>query len=170
MEPIDSALEIVCDAGPLIHLDEVDCLDLLLDFKSILVADRVWQEVEHHRPDALRQSARFRRVSVTRRSDESFEALVRALALHQGEQEALSLMHLYPTAVLLTDDAAARLAAKSFGYRSHGTIAVLLRAIRRQQVARDTVLAILRDLPAKSTLHIQPRLLAEIIEQVEGSG
>jgi predicted nucleic acid-binding protein len=41
---------VICDAGPLIHLDELACLDLLSDFKSILIPDEVCSEVEHHRP------------------------------------------------------------------------------------------------------------------------
>jgi hypothetical protein len=28
---------VVCDAGPLIHLDELDCLDLLADFSRIVI-------------------------------------------------------------------------------------------------------------------------------------
>ena len=48
-----SPLDVVCDAGPLIHLDEVGCLDLLTDFHAILVPEQVWREVEHHRPDTL---------------------------------------------------------------------------------------------------------------------
>jgi predicted nucleic acid-binding protein len=39
---------VVCDAGPLIHLDEVDSLDLLADFAEVLVPDAVWREVEQH--------------------------------------------------------------------------------------------------------------------------
>ena len=42
-----------------------------------------------------------------------------------------------------------------------------LRAIRRQQRAPHEVLFLLRDLPARSTPHIRPDLLEEIIAQVE---
>ena len=31
-----SELTVVCDAGPIIHLDELDCLDLLSDFRQVL--------------------------------------------------------------------------------------------------------------------------------------
>ncbi len=44
---------VVCDAGPLIHLDQLGCLNLLADFSSILVPNEVWMEVTHHRPAAL---------------------------------------------------------------------------------------------------------------------
>jgi hypothetical protein len=42
--------EAVLDAGPLIHLAELDALDVLCDFSSLLVPEAVWFEVEHHAP------------------------------------------------------------------------------------------------------------------------
>jgi len=36
MGKIKSAITIVCDAGPAIHLDELGCLDLLKDFQEVL--------------------------------------------------------------------------------------------------------------------------------------
>ena len=51
------ALLVVCDAGPLIHLDQLDCLDLLADFSRVVVPDVVWREVEVHRPAAVNQKA-----------------------------------------------------------------------------------------------------------------
>ncbi len=163
-----SPLDVVCDAGPLIHLDELGCLDLLTDFRAVLVPEQVWREVEHHRPDALEHpGVEIQQVPVILSEDASFQALVRALALDLGEQAALSLMALYPDAILLTDDAAARLAAKGLGYRVHGSIGILLRAIRRQQRAPHEVLFLLRDLPSRSTLYIRPDLLEEIVARVE---
>jgi hypothetical protein len=35
--------------GPLIHLDELGCLDLLEGFGRVLVPRRVWEEVGRHR-------------------------------------------------------------------------------------------------------------------------
>ena len=51
-----SSFSIVCDAGPLIHLDELNCLDLLSDFKKIFIPDTVLQEVKLHRPQILRNN------------------------------------------------------------------------------------------------------------------
>lgn len=93
--------------------------------------------------------------------------MVRALALAVGEQAALSLMTHHPGAILLTDDAAARLAGEGMGYRVHGTIGVLLRAIRRQQRTVQEIVAVLHGMPARSSLHIRPELLQEIIAEVE---
>jgi len=160
--------EVVCDAGPLIHLDELACLDLLSDFQTILVPEQVWQEVEHHCPDALEHpDVVMQRVSVELSEYPAFQTLVRVLALDLGEQAALSLMELFPKAILLTDDAAARLAAESLGYKVHGSVGILLRAIRRQQRTRREVLLVLQNLPARSSLHIRPDLWRRIITQVE---
>ena len=76
-------------------------------------------------------------------------------------------MALYPDAIPLTDDAAACRAAKGLGYQAHGSIGILLWAIRRQQRAPHEVLSLLRDLLSRSTPHIRPDLLEEIIAQVE---
>ena len=159
---------IVCDAGPLIHLDEVGCLLLLNDFNQVLVPEQVWQEVERYRPQAFtRYNLSIQRVNLTISTQPAFETLVQALSLDLGEQSALSLMQTYPQAIFLTDDAAARLAAVTLGYRVHGTIGILLRAVRRRQRSRDEVLTILRNLPTQSTLHIRDKLLQEIITRLE---
>jgi predicted nucleic acid-binding protein len=160
--------EVVCDAGPLIHLDELGCLALLCDFPLVLVPEDVWREVERHRPSALDQETvilQARPVSIL--ATPAFEALARALALDRGEQAALSLSMGRPGSLFLTDDSAARLAARALGVRAQGTIGVLVRSIRRQQRTREQVVDMLRDLPALSTLHIRPSLLAEIIREVE---
>ena len=163
-----SSLEVVCDAGPLIHLDELGCIGLLADFRAVYVPEQVWQEVEQHRSSALwSPGVQLQRTAGELSENASFQALVRALALDLGEQAALSLMMSHPDAILLTDDAAARLSAEALGYRVHGSIGILLRAIRRRQRTRNEVVSLLRDLPARSSLHIRLALLEEIIAQVE---
>ncbi len=40
---------VVCDAGQIIHLDELNQLPLLFDFQSVYVTQTVVNEVEKHR-------------------------------------------------------------------------------------------------------------------------
>jgi len=163
-----STLDIVCDAGPIIHLDELDYLSLLNDFNGILVQEQVWQEVVRNRPVALDYpQISLKRVPVEISSRNSFKTLFRALSLGAGEQAALSLMEEHPKSIFLTDDAAARLATASLGYRVHGTIGILIRSIRRRQRKKEEVLSILRNLTIQSSLFIRPSLLQEIIDKVE---
>src|SRR5437868_10328296 len=142
------ALLVVCDAGPLIHLDQLDCLDLLSDFSRVVVPDVVWREVELHRPIALEQKAIcFERL--TPRGDPSAElvSLHRLLALHAGELQALQLAQELTANYLLTDDSAAKLAAQTLNVSAHGTLGILLRAIRRRQRTSEQILDVLNALP-----------------------
>jgi predicted nucleic acid-binding protein len=89
------------------------------------------------------------------------------MPLHVGETQALQLAQEHGADLLLTDDTAARLAANQMGLLVHGTLGILLRAVRRQQRDPRTVADLLRTIPSRSTLHIRANLLNEIIAEVE---
>lgn len=96
-------------------------------------------------------------------------ALAQIYTLHTGEHEALNLCMAIPDALLLTDDTAARLAAKTLGIRAHGSLGLIIRAIRRRQLSKSQVLALLQQIPSQSSLHVRPGLLAQVIRQVNES-
>lgn len=161
---------VVCDAGPLIHLDEVDSLDLLADFAEVLVPDAVWREVEQHRPDALvHPDVTLRRITPQLAVSPELESLAQVFSLHTGEWEALRVAMEHRPGLLLTDDTAARLAAGNLRIGTHGTIGILVRAIRRHQRTKEEVLQILKSIPSRSTLHLKPSLLEKVISEVEHS-
>jgi predicted nucleic acid-binding protein len=161
---------VVCDAGPLIHLDELGCVDLLRDFTNLLIPDAVWREVGRHRPFLLNDpkwKSSYR--SVPSISDAELDVLSSVFMLHRGETEALQLARSRQGAWLLTDDTAARLAAQSLEIRAHGTIGIVIRAIRRNLLSRDEVIQILESIPHCSTLFIKQTLLDSIIEEVRSN-
>ena len=84
---------VVSDAGPLIHLDELDCIDLLADFAPVLVPEAVWREVHLHRPSALvHPGVDLVRVAPSSSPESApLKALARLLVLHAGELEALQI-------------------------------------------------------------------------------
>ena len=157
--------KIILDAGPIIHLDEIKCLHLLLDFRKLLVPDAVWEEAERYRPDIFKNcNIPFEKIVFTENKSAYISELCNAFNLDAGETHAISLCIMNPDSIFLTDDAAARLAAKSIGIRAYGTIGVLLRAIRKEQLKPDEVIKKLEDIPLKSTLFIRKKLLQETIE------
>lgn len=159
---------VVCDAGPLIHLDQVGCLDLLADFSEVLVPEAVWREVQQHRPDALVHPAlTLRRISAVMPEPPALQAMAQVLSLHTGEWEALRVALEHKPGILLSDDTAARLAAGNLGITTHGTLGILVRAIRRQQRSKEAILQVLRTLPLQSTLHLKRSLLDAVILTVE---
>jgi predicted nucleic acid-binding protein len=171
MAATDSAARVVvCDAGPLIHLDELGRVALLDDFNEVLVPSAVWSEVTRHRPGALTVAGvPFRQVSTSSTLPTDLEVLGRALPLHEGEREALQVAREQQADLLLTDDTAARLAARTLGVSVHGTIGILFRAVRRGRMTGPEVAALLRSLPTVSTLHVKRGLLAEFIRRAEQS-
>jgi len=45
MGRIRSKTRVVCNAGPIIHLDELECLHMMEDFERVFVPDVVRKEV-----------------------------------------------------------------------------------------------------------------------------
>ena len=157
---------IVADAGPLIHLDELDALDVISDFHEIVVGPIVHEELRRHRPLAVDKCPQLV-FSYTPLRNESVDGLALRYALHRGEREALALCLQLKPALLLTDDTAARLAAKELGVIAHGTIGLLIRSVRKQHRSPESAVELLGAIPERSTLHIRPALLQEVIDEAK---
>jgi len=161
-----SLIKAVFDAGPIIHLDELNCLDLINDFKEIILSDTVWKEINKNRPSVFKRSG----VSLIRSpqkhlKSEPLHTLCRTFSLDAGEIEALAIMARNQDAVFFTDDASARFVAEQMGFKVHGTIGIIIRSTRRKQMRPKQVLQILKEIPLKSTLYIKASLLEEIISE-----
>lgn len=158
--------EAVPDSGPVIHLAELDALDVLQDF-TLRIVPAVRDEIQLHSPNAL-QSPHLHLVQTPEPDfSNELQSLVQAFALDRGEADSLALLEKYPEAWFLTDDAAARLAGEHRGHHVHGTIGLLLRSVRLGFRTEQQVLTLLRSLPQKSTLHLRPSFLRTIIERAE---
>ena len=78
---------VVCDAGPVIHLDELGCLDILQDFPRLILPVRVRREVERHRPAAVGGLAHSSHHAVPSGPiPPDLLALARLLPLHDGKR------------------------------------------------------------------------------------
>ena len=162
-----SKIRVVCDAGPIIHLDEIGCLYLLKDFDKALVPDSVRREVLKHRAiDFENVDIELEGITFTSAVEEPLGTMCKIFSLDAGEAEALAILNKEPGFTFLTDDAAARLVANRLGIRVHGTIGVLTRAIRRRLMKPNEVLDALNRIPSQSTLYIKPSLLKEVISSV----
>jgi predicted nucleic acid-binding protein len=83
---------VICDAGPIIHLHELQSISLLADFTDVLVPEAVWNEVELHAPDALISAeVQFKKHPNAASLAREIEELGRVVTLHRGELEALQL-------------------------------------------------------------------------------
>ena len=163
MDTNEVSLKVVCDTGPIIHLDELGCLHLLNDFKEILIGPTVRNEVQRNRQNvSSRIKLQIAEGSLKTPTNPTLLAMCRAFSLDAGEIECLTIMESVPDAMFLTDDAAARLVAERMGFNVHGTMGIILRSLRRRQMELKEVLDILESMPLKSSLFIRPSLLEEI--------
>ena len=88
------ARAVVCDAGPLIHLDELGCLALLSDFVRVLLPASVWEEVSRHRPAALTGTdVALEQSAAAAPLPADLAGLGRLFALHRAELDALWAEH-----------------------------------------------------------------------------
>jgi predicted nucleic acid-binding protein len=160
---------VVCDAGPLIHLDELRCLDLLRGLGKILIPREVWTEVVRHRPELTLDGLPDAQVdkAIAAAPSARLIAMSDSFDLDAGERAALALIEGVSAGLFLCDDAAARLAAESLGIAVRGTIGILVRSIRVASRTRQEVIGLLRQIPRKSSLHISHQLLETITAEVE---
>jgi predicted nucleic acid-binding protein len=160
---------VVCDAGPLIHLDQLACLDLLQGWGRVLVPSEVWTEATYHRPSLTISNLANVQVRQAATVPPSPRLIVvsDSFDLDAGERAALALIESTTAHMFFCDDAAARLAAESLGIAVHGTIGILVRSIRVGSRTRQEIIDVLRELPHKSSLHISRRLLETVLVEVE---
>ena len=157
---------VVVDAGPLIHLDEVECLDLLDTYANILIPAVVWVEVLKHRPNLIAHNVSQYVDAGARPLSSRLITLKVTMGLDAGEVAALALAQSVSAQLLFTDDAAARHAGEALGLRVHGTIGLVIRSVRTKQRTPGQVIEILESMPKRSTLHIARPILDEAIAAV----
>jgi len=152
---------VVCDTGPVLHLEEAGVLELLGRMGEVLIPPSVDQEVQSLRTDWTTMRPAWLRVTPL---PESLGAGVRELrdaaGLGPGEAEAIVLARHLRADWLLTDDAGARVLASTLGLEVHGSLGVILWAAATGHTDLPGALASL-DRLARSSLWVTPAVLAE---------
>lgn len=150
------------DAGPLIHLAELELLPALGIFSSLYTTGVVMDEIRRHMDDI--PIAGITIIKEIEPVDSRVKAMARIFSLDAGEISVLSLvLQSYPDAVLLSDDSAARLAADSLHIPSVGTLGCIIKAGTTGIIPREQVLSTLELVPEKSTLYLKKELLEEVL-------
>jgi predicted nucleic acid-binding protein len=117
---------VVCDAGPLIHLSEADCLDLLRPAGNLFLPRRVAIEVQSAILSEKLWPIFLQIVELEPHETKQVEMWQAAGNLHRGEAEALVLAQRKKADWFLTDDAATRLFVSLLGLEVHGSLGIIL--------------------------------------------
>ncbi len=159
----------VADAGPLIHLAEIGCLDLLSIVGHLHVPREVWSEtVGRSRLDAdqLLNLGTIKRhelpaVEITRFVEEhGLEGL------HAGEIEGFCLCRKLRIPIILTDDLAVREAARRLSVIPIGSLGVVARAFRDSRITLPQAESFVRDLDRVSSLYVTPEIVELALRQI----
>ncbi len=155
----------VLDAGPLIHLDELEALHLIAGYREVLLPDVVEREARRHRPMVqLDVIPGLVRAASGKPLSEAMQTLAVQFGLHAGELAAITVLREHHGDCLLSDDAAARAMAEAIGFQVRGTVGLILRGWQRRQITKDDARNLLTGLPHRSTLHLRAGLLAEVLQ------
>ncbi len=154
---------VVCDTGPLLHLNEASAIHLLEPARQILIPPVVSQELASRMDlpswvniEELNRSAQAKAREWSHREE-----------LDSGEAEAIALAMQLKSDWFLTDDALAREFSESLGLETHGSIGVLLWAVAEGYVEeRNDAHEFLNNL-VNSSLWISKRVVNEASRAID---
>lgn len=149
----------VVDAGPIIHLGEIDALELLSVIDDLRIPEQVYRELEDGGvPEGL-DSLDHTLVTADRPAPEETE-------LDEGEAAALAAIS-EPETVFLTDDLDARTVAEERGIEVHGSIGVIALVYRYGLVNLGGAKSAMRHLQSETSLFVTDAVVERGIERLE---
>ena len=152
-------LAAVSDAGPLIHLDEINSLELLSAFDTLLIPEVVHEEIKRGGvPDGFSD--------LSYELAEADENRIRSEALDAGERAALAITNKREL-VLLTDDLTARKEAGDAGVEVHGSIGVIALSYARGLLDRDEAASLMRRLQRETSLFVTEAVVERGIQMLD---
>lgn len=157
---------IVCDAGPLIHLSEAGCLDLLKPAGNLFLPHRVAIEVQSAVSVVKPLPAFLQIVELDPHERKQADMWQAAGDLHAGEAEALVLARRKKAGWFLTDDATTRLFVSLLGLEVHGSLGIILWNAAKGNLSRNEAESALERLEATS-LWLSNRIRREARQALE---
>ena len=150
----------VADTGPLIHLDEIDALHLLAVADELLIPQTVYEELEAGTVPSALDYIEYELVKT--------EETKLTVDLNPGETAALAVAT-ERSAVLLTDDLAARDAAEDLDVEVHGSIGVIVLAYTRGELTKSNAAELMRALQTETSLFITDAVVERGIALLDDS-
>ncbi|PIN92993.1 hypothetical protein COU61_01135 [Candidatus Pacearchaeota archaeon CG10_big_fil_rev_8_21_14_0_10_35_13] len=153
----------VIDIGPVIHLTEIKAITTLRIFNEIITPTEVSKELIRSNiiiPEFIKI------ISVNSGNKKLIEILANQYSLDMGEAEAIALAKQEKMEYLLTDDLDARIVAKKYSLKVHGTVGILIRAFREGIITKEETIKKLRELASESTLYITKTLIEQAVRAI----
>jgi predicted nucleic acid-binding protein len=152
-------LAAVSDAGPLIHLAEIDSLERLSLFDVLLIPQTVYAEIEAGDVPSGLEKVSDELVDVDEEQKETVDQ-------DAGERAAIAVAK-ERDVVLLTDDLAARESASNDGVDVHGSIGIIALAHARGFLDADEAATLMRSLQRETSLFVTDAVIDRGIELLD---
>ncbi|MBI4449029.1 hypothetical protein HY641_03320 [Candidatus Woesearchaeota archaeon] len=149
----------VLDAGPYIHLEEVGATKALDVITQKFICQEVAKELGHVPP----------KTDVEELGDASKDftlILCNEHGLDLGEAQSIALCRQNGVRIFLTDDLDARDVAKRFSITPHGSLGILLRALREGIINKEAAEHHVIDLQKESTLFLTSDLIQYVVSEI----
>lgn len=159
----------IADAGPLIHLHEIDCLSFLQLFSVLHIPEAVWHETVGQDRIPL---SHIESLDNVRRHAESADEVQKFIDqealddLQHGEQACLWLLAQREAPLVLTDDLAVREVVKKRDGTPVGSLGIVVRAYQVGWIDVNEAEHQLRRLHADSSLFVTEAIVDLAIEQL----
>lgn len=156
---------VVSDTGPLLHLSEAGCVNLLEAAGDILIPREVANEFERNTQNLVLPNW----IKVTPLEDNAARQARRLVndKIDLGEAEAIVLVQHIQADWLLTDDGRARRFAESQGLEVHGSIGVLLWAAANHHIPNCSEAHQLLKSLSESSLWISENILQKAHQTID---
>ena len=156
----------VFDAGPFIHLHEIERLAFVSLFEKILTTEEILEECSRIRPLLEKCKTLFLQ-TLTAESKDFAKYVLERYNLDLGEATGISLCKQERIKLFFTDDLAAREIAHLLGFEPHGTLAVILRTYREKILTKKEAIMAVEKLCTHSTLFLTSDIKEWVIRQIE---
>lgn len=159
----------IADAGPLIHLHEIEGLPFLQLFSVLHIPDAVWQETVGQGRIPSRQIESLDNVRRHAERSEEVQAFIDQESLghlQYGEQACLWLLAQQEASLVLTDDLAVREAVKEQDGTPVGSLGIVVKAYRAEWIDLDQAERLLRRLHVDSTLFVTEAIVDLAMNQL----
>lgn len=160
----------VSNAGPLIHLAQIDKLEILKLFGEILVSEEVYLEAAKEGKAGSEKIKGIGNIAIKRLSEDGNNLAARLQVKYEldlGEATSLALAQQEKIRLFVTDDLDAREVGKFLGFEVHGTLSIILRAFREKMISKESVIETVKKLKSGSTIYITEDLIKHIIDEID---
>ena len=161
----------VVDAGPLIHLDQINHLKILQRLHSIIIPPSVIQEIRHDTAKSeIKSIGKWNNVEIiSPKKQTSIQAnlIFKEFHLHKGEIDCIHLVVEMSPCIFLTDDLSARRAAEKLNVEVHGTVGIIAYAVRQRWLTIEKAEDALNLLYHQSNLFITYAIIEHAIHTIK---